>query len=82
MTLSKSFDYEQFVIAWQGADSVQEVADLCGISKASAGGRARLLRKKHDVPLKKMGRGRGNIDAAALRAIVAGPTEATEEGSE
>ena len=56
---------EEFVKAWQGAESATAAAKAMGMSPRSATGRAVWLRKK-GVPLKKMGRGQDRLDIKAL----------------
>lgn len=69
MTKTKSVTPEEFVHAWQGSKSMDEVAEKTGLRIESVRARGHRFRKK-GVPLKKFAsQGRPATDWAALKKL-------------
>ncbi|MAH47627.1 hypothetical protein CMI37_17540 [Candidatus Pacearchaeota archaeon] len=67
---------EQFVLAWQGSATIDEVADKLDMTRMSVRQRAYSYRRK-GVPLKSMRSSSRRIDWDALKELAAGaPTSA------
>ena len=71
---------EDFVRAWQAADSVQAVIDATSLSYLAVTKRASDYRKK-GVNLKKMTHGRRSIDVDALNELCQSTSETGQETS-
>lgn len=59
---------EEFVTAWNQADSPAEVAETTGLAPSSVAARAASYRKK-GIELKTMNKGRAKLDVDALNKI-------------
>lgn len=64
---------EDFVIAWQGGSTIDEVADKLGMSRMSVRQRAYSYRRK-GVPLKSMRSSTRKVDWGALRDLAVSTT--------
>ena len=67
-TARKIVTPEEFVLAWQGSETLDEVADKLEMSRMSVRQRAYSYRQ-HRVPLKSMRSSSRRVDWDALRAI-------------
>tara|TARA_Y100001938_G_scaffold149659_2_gene237331 strand:- start:4640 stop:4885 length:246 start_codon:yes stop_codon:yes gene_type:complete len=65
---NKKVNAEDFITAWQQADSVEEVSERLGMSKSAAMTRASNYRRVHEIPLKKFYRS-SKLDKDKLRAL-------------
>lgn len=65
---SKNVSAENFITAWQTAESVEEVSVTLGMSKSAAMTRASNYRRVHEIPLKKFYRS-SKLDKEKLRAL-------------
>jgi biotin operon repressor len=63
------FDYEKFVLLWEKATSVQEVADAMGITRDNAATRASNLRRR-GVALKHMAQMQPKINVERLNELI------------
>jgi biotin operon repressor len=63
------FDYEKFVLLWEKATSVQEVADAMGITRDNAATRASNLRRR-GVALKHMVQMQPKINVERLNDLI------------
>jgi hypothetical protein len=61
---------QDFITAWQTAESVEEVSERLGMTKSAAMTRASNYRRVHDIPLKKFYRS-SRLDKQALRELAA-----------
>lgn len=66
-------EMEPFIVAWEGSDSVKEVADKLGIKLTSVMARASKYRgEPFNIPLKCMQRGGGaKLDVSAAKELIA-----------
>lgn len=65
---SKKVNAEDFITAWQTAESVEEVSEKLGMSKSAAMTRASNYRRVHEIPLKKFYRS-SRLDKQRLRDL-------------
>ncbi len=65
---NKKVSAEDFITAWQTAESVEEVSERLGMSKSAAMTRASNYRRVHEIPLKKFYRS-SKLDKKRLRDL-------------
>ena len=70
-SLFRGVSPEDFVRAYEAAESVQEVADKLGMTIMAVHSRAAHYRREYSVPLKKMAGQRSKVDAEGLRNLCA-----------
>lgn len=71
------FTYEQFVLAWDSSNSIQEVQDKLGVGRQTVEKTGTQLRRA-GVKLKSMRSGlplRGEIDVEALNGLIGATTD-------
>lgn len=64
-TKNRQIDNKKFVEIWQRSETPEQVAAKFGVDKNFAVRKAIAMRK-HEVPLKKMSRGRSKLDYSEL----------------
>ena len=76
--IQRRISAEEFVIAWQKSDSLEDVAEVLGMTRMAVRQRAYAYRK-HDIPLKSMRTGGRSVDWDSLRALAVSEAP-SEEG--
>jgi len=67
---------QEFVLAWQESDTIDDVAERLGMNKMSVRQRAYSYRRK-GVPLKSMRTGANKVDWESLKALAAASAPST-----